>query len=81
MQYFKEFYGDTAMFGARAASQAGLEFFGAGHSVFATDCPYDREGGRIFIRDTIRVLDSLRCTDAERKQIYCGNAEALLGLR
>jgi aminocarboxymuconate-semialdehyde decarboxylase len=81
MQYFKEFYGDTAMFGARAASQAGLEFFGAGHSVFATDCPYDREGGRLFIRDTIQVLNSLRCTAAEREQIYRGNAEALLGLR
>jgi aminocarboxymuconate-semialdehyde decarboxylase len=78
MEYFKSFYADTAMFGARAASQAGLEFFGAGHSLFATDCPYDREGGRIFIRDTIKVIEELRCTAAEREQIYSGNYRTLV---
>ena len=43
VDYFKKvFYGDTAMFGAQAASQAGFDFFGADHSVFATDAPYDQ---------------------------------------
>ena len=80
MEYFKLFYGDTAMFGAQGASQCGLDFFGAGHSLFATDCPYDEEGGARLIRDTIAVLDALRCTDAERAAMFEGNAKQMLGL-
>ncbi len=80
IEYFKEFYVDTAMFGAREASQCGLDFFGAGRSLFATDCPFDMEGGRILIRDTISVIDGLRCSEAERADIYGNNARALLAL-
>lgn len=80
IEYFKAFYADTAMFGARAASQCGLDFFGADRSLFATDCPFDREGGRILMRDTIAVVDSLRCTDAERTDMYLNNAQKLLRL-
>ncbi len=79
-EYFKMFYADTAMFGAQAASQCGLEFFGADHSLFASDCPFDAEGGRILIRDTIAVMDSLRCTEQEREDMYLNNARAFLGL-
>ena len=79
-EYFKMFYADTAMFGAQAASQCGLEFFGAGHSLFASDCPFDAEGGRILIRDTIAVMESLRCTEQEREDMYLNNARAFLGL-
>ena len=79
-EYFKMFYADTAMFGARAASQCGLEFFGASQSLFASDCPFDAEGGRILIRDTISVVDNLRCTDQEREDMYLNNGRAFLGL-
>ena len=79
-EYFKMFYADTAMFGAQAASQCGLEFFGAGQSLFASDCPFDREGGRILMRDTIAVMENLRCTDREREDMYLNNARAFLGL-
>ena len=80
IDYFRMFYGDTAMFGARAASQAGLDFFGADQSFFATDCPYDLAGGADLIRSTIEVIDSLRCTAADRTLIYEGNTRRLLGL-
>lgn len=80
IDYFKMFYADTAMFGAQAASQAGLDFFGAKRSMFASDCPFDAEGGRIFMGDTIAVIDSLRCSDADREAMYSTNARALLGL-
>ena len=70
----------TAMFGAQGASQCGLDFFGAGHSLFATDCPYDEEGGARLIRDTIAVLEALRCTDTERAAMFEGNAKQMLGL-
>ena len=40
MDYLKEFYADTAMFGGGIhAIRCGLEFFGADHVVFATDTP------------------------------------------
>lgn len=79
-EYFHMFYGDTAMFGARAASIAGFEFFGADHSVFASDAPFDPEGGALNIRRTIEVVDSLDMTDEERQTIYEGNAKKMLGL-
>ena len=69
------------MFGALAASQAGLDFFGAGNSVFATDCPYDREGGRMLIRDTLEVMENLRCTGEDRQNMFEGNIKRLLDLK
>lgn len=81
VEYFKMFYGDSAMFGAKAASQAGLDFFGPAHSLFATDCPYDREGGAVLIKKTIEVVDGLRCTKGARNKIYTKNAKKLLRLK
>ena len=63
--YFKDFYGDTAVEGARAATVCGLDFFGADHVVFASDCPFDKEKGPGYIRDTIKVLNSLPLSDVE----------------
>lgn len=80
IDYFKDFYGDTAMFGAQAASQAGLDFFGADHSFFATDCPYDEEGGARLIRSTIGVIEELRCSDADRLMMFESNTRKLIGV-
>lgn len=79
VDYFKRFYADTAMFGAQAASQAGLDYFGPHRTLFATDCPYDQEGGRILIRDTIAVIEKLQCTTNDRTAIYRGTAHGLFG--
>jgi uncharacterized protein len=78
--YFKDFYGDTAVEGARAATVCGLEFFGADHVVFASDCPFDKEKGPGYIRDTIKVLNSIPLSNAEREKICFRNAEKLFGL-
>ncbi len=78
--YFKDFYGDTAVEGARAATVCGLDFFGADHVVFASDCPFDKEKGPGYIRDTIKVLNSLPLSNAEREKICYRNAEALFGI-
>ena len=68
------------MFGAQAASQAGLDFFGADHSFFATDCPYDEEGGGRLIRSTIDVIANLRCSDADRIMMFESNTRKLIGV-
>ena len=74
------FYADTALFGAYDATVCGLAFFGADHVLFASDAPFDPEGGPMYIRETIAILDRLPITDAERRQIYSGNAIGLLRL-
>ena len=81
LDYFKMFYADTATFGARAATECGLEFFGADHVLFASDMPFDPEKGTAFIRWTIEILDKLPITAAERSAIYEGNARRLLKLK
>jgi aminocarboxymuconate-semialdehyde decarboxylase len=78
--YFKEFYADSAVFGSRAATVCGLEFFGADKVLFASDCPFDPEKGPGYIRDTIAVLESLDLSPADREKINFRNAEALFGL-
>jgi predicted TIM-barrel fold metal-dependent hydrolase len=80
IDYFKDFYGDTAMFGAQAASQAGLDFFGADHSFFATDCPYDEEGGARLIRSTIDVIANLRCSEEDRIMMFESNTKKMIGI-
>lgn len=75
--YFKMFWADTAVFGSKAATECGLKFFGTDQVVFASDAPFDPEGGSLYIRETLKVIDSLAITDAERRKIYQGNAERL----
>jgi predicted TIM-barrel fold metal-dependent hydrolase len=81
IDYFRMFYGDTALFGAWHAMESGLAFFGAERILFGTDMPFDPEQGPGFIRDTIAAMDTMRATDAERRAIYEGNARRLLRLK
>jgi predicted TIM-barrel fold metal-dependent hydrolase len=80
IDYFRLFHNDTAVGGARSAIRCGLDFFGAGRVLFATDCPFDPEGGPMFIRDTIAALDGLSLPEADRDAIYFGNALKMLNL-
>lgn len=75
--YFKMFWADTAVFGSKAATECGLDFFGSDQVVFASDAPFDPEGGPMYIRETIKVIDSLGISNADRDKIYRGNAERL----
>jgi len=78
--YFKMFYGDTAVFGSRAATECGMAFFGPGRTLFASDAPFDPEKGPMFIRETIKVIESLDLSEADRAKVFHGNAERLLRL-
>jgi predicted TIM-barrel fold metal-dependent hydrolase len=81
IDYFRMFYGDTALFGPAHAVTCGLEFFGAEHVLFGTDMPFDPEGGPGFVRDTIAAVDAIDVSDADRHRIYEGNAFRLLRLK
>ncbi|HEX7839827.1 MAG TPA: amidohydrolase family protein [Kofleriaceae bacterium] len=79
IDYFRSFYADTALFGARAATQCGLAFFGVDHVLFASDMPFEPSPG-LYARETIQAIESLELTAAEKDQIYRGNAQRLLKL-
>ncbi len=80
IDYFKMFYADTATFGSLGAMRCGLDFFDKSHCMFASDCPFDPEGGPLYIRETIRCLDSVELDDATRADIYENNARKFLKL-
>jgi aminocarboxymuconate-semialdehyde decarboxylase len=80
LDYFKMFYGDTALFGAYDATVLGLKFFGVDHVLFASDAPFDPEKGSMYIRETIGIIDRLPITHEERERIYWKNAATLLKL-
>jgi len=79
LDYFKMFYADTALFGARAATECGLSFFGADRVLFASDTPFEPSPG-LYIRETIRVIDSLDVSPLDRDRIYYKNAQTLLNI-
>jgi predicted TIM-barrel fold metal-dependent hydrolase len=80
VDYFRLFYNDTAVNGSRSAIRCGLDFFGADHCLFGTDCPFDPEGGPLFIRETIRAIDSLELSNGDREKLYIRNAQQMLRL-
>jgi aminocarboxymuconate-semialdehyde decarboxylase len=81
MDYFKMFYADTVLGGSDAALRCGLDFFGADKVVFASDCPFDPEGGPMFIREGIRSIEELNLPESDKRKIYFGNAMGLLRLK
>ena len=46
--------------------------------VFASDCPFDPEGGPMFIREGIRSVEALQLSDENTRKIYRDNALRLL---
>jgi uncharacterized protein len=77
IDYFKMFYGDTAEFGSEAATRCGLDFFGADHVLFASDCPFEPTPG-IYVRETLDVVERLGLPAADHAKITEGNARRLM---
>ena len=80
IEYFKMFYADTVLGGSASALRCGLDFFGVDRIVFASDCPFDPEGGPMFIREGIRSVEDLKLSEDDKRKIYSGNALKLLNL-
>jgi predicted TIM-barrel fold metal-dependent hydrolase len=55
----------------------GLDFFGAEQVVFGSDCPFDPEGGPLFIREIIAAIAALEIPEADRRKIYEANIRRL----
>src|SRR4051812_4201409 len=72
LDYFREFYADTALFGAGNGLTCGLDFFGADRVVFATDAPLGP------IARTLAAVNALGLDDRARQKIMAGNAGRLM---
>jgi aminocarboxymuconate-semialdehyde decarboxylase len=82
LDYFKQnFYADTAVFGADAATVCGLAFYPTERVLFASDCPFDPEKGTGYIRETLRILGSLDLTKDQREKIFYRNLETITGTK
>ena len=69
LDYFKhDFWADTAAFTAIPATKAGMEFYDIDKIVFASDCPFDPEGGTMFPRETLKIMESLKMDKATERQ-------------
>lgn len=79
LEYFRNFYGDTAMFGASNGLHSGLRFFGAEHVVFSTDAPLGPIPESIAAIRT--AMEAQGLTPAQQKLVLSGNAQRLLKLQ
>ena len=81
IEYFKDIYGNPVLGGSRSALRCGLDFFGVDHGVFASDCPFDPEGGPMFIREGIKSIAEMGLSDEDQEKLYLGNALRLMRMR
>ena len=76
LEYFKMFYGDTALGGNTPALSCGYAFFGADHILFGTDMPHG--GGKQRIAQTITSVEQIAIPDSDKYKIFYSNARRLL---
>ena len=75
LDYYRMFYGDTAVSGSTPALMCGYAFFSAKHMLFATDMPLDSQLGYRPVRQAILAVDQMDISDDEKKKIYEDNAK------
>jgi aminocarboxymuconate-semialdehyde decarboxylase len=80
LDYFRMLYADTATNGSVPAMLCGHAFFGAERTLFATDAPFDPDGGVHLVERTIAAVEALPLSNADKERIFAGNARELLGL-
>jgi predicted TIM-barrel fold metal-dependent hydrolase len=80
LNYFRMLYADTALNGSVAATTCGHAFFGSDHALFASDAPFDSQGGKQLIQGTIDAVNALDIEPSARNRIFEQNARTLLRL-
>jgi uncharacterized protein len=80
-EYWKNFYGDTALDGAVASYPVGYAFFGADRTVFGTDYPFGAEGGEDFYRENLKGVRAMNLPADSMEKIMGGNARRLLKIQ
>ncbi len=78
--YFRMFYGDTALSGLSGAMRCAHEMFGSDRLLFGSDYPFGPDDGRRFIRTNLSALSALELEPSAHAKVLSRNAEALLKL-
>jgi predicted TIM-barrel fold metal-dependent hydrolase len=73
---FRQFYADTALYGNTDGLMLGYQYFGPDHLLFATDAPLGPKYGLTL--ETIKSIERMSIPEAEKEQIFSGNAVSLL---
>jgi uncharacterized protein len=81
IDYYRMFFGDTALSGIPSAMNCAYEMFGSEHLVFGSDYPFGPNGGQRFIHSNLAALDTLHLPDRDRKRVLVENARLLLGMK
>ena len=74
VEYFKMFYGDTAVSSYTPALMCGYAFFGADHIVFGSDSPFG------VLEKKISSVEEMAIPESDKYLIFEGNARRLLHL-
>jgi aminocarboxymuconate-semialdehyde decarboxylase len=77
-EYWKNFYGDTALDGAVASYPCGYAFFGPDRTVYGTDYPFGAESGEDFYRENLAGVRAMKISDEDMQKILGENAKRLL---
>jgi aminocarboxymuconate-semialdehyde decarboxylase len=78
-EYFHLFYADSITIGSVAALRCGLEFFGTDRVMFATDMPFDTQGGRKYVEVALAAMEQIDIPAADKQKIFEGNARRVFG--
>ena len=79
-EYFHDFYADTITIGSVPALACGLEFFGPDRVMFATDMPFDTEGGRKYVEVALEAMERLEASAEDKRKIFEANARGVFRL-
>lgn len=79
-EYFHDFYADTITIGSVPALRCGIEFFGPDRVMFATDMPFDTQGGLKYIEVALRAMEQIDLSTDDKAKIYEHNARRLFRL-
>ena len=73
-EYFKQFYADTITIGSVSALRCGIDFFGVDRVMFATDMPFDTQGGLKYIDVALEAMEAIDLSPADKAKIFEHNA-------
>ena len=78
IDYYRMFYGDTALSGIPGAMSCAYDMFGSEHFLFGSDYPFGPDSGQRFIHSNLAAIDTLKLPDRDRRRILVENARSLL---
>lgn len=80
VDYMRDMYHDTAVYGNKSALLGGYSFFGSDKILFGTDYPFGPEEGEKFLRLTAESIRDIDIPDADKDNICYKNALKLFKL-